>query len=214
MLCSFHALRCCMSSNSNNKIFHNSIEHFLCNPSDLFSDDVLSCLWIVFTNSVFQVTPQKIVRQVEILGVDLGQGLLVWCEMNLSHGKLCLRYSNALLEKWGTTSFQTAIFNRTLEYLRRSFLWDRLISRQTDNPWSPIPKISTLLTSFWGGYLKDKVLKNNPQTREDIIRKEIRWIAQEMLNRAVNNFIVWVAAVLSYTSAVHGTDIVLNTEKV
>ena len=28
---------------------------------------VLSCLWIVFTNSVFQVPPQKIVRRVEIL---------------------------------------------------------------------------------------------------------------------------------------------------
>ena len=34
-----------------------------------FSDDVLSCLWIVFTNSIFQVTPQKIVRRVEILGI-------------------------------------------------------------------------------------------------------------------------------------------------
>ena len=54
---------------SNNKIVYNSIEHFLCNPSDFFSDDVLSCLWIVFTNSVFQVPPQKIVRRVEILGI-------------------------------------------------------------------------------------------------------------------------------------------------
>ena len=32
-------------------------------PCDFSSDDVLSCLWIVFTNSVFQVPPQKIVRQ-------------------------------------------------------------------------------------------------------------------------------------------------------
>ena len=30
---------------------------------------VLFCLWIVFTNSVFQVPPQKIVRRVEILGI-------------------------------------------------------------------------------------------------------------------------------------------------
>ena len=56
------------SSNSNIKIVH-SIEHFLWNPSDLSSDDVLSCLWIVFTNSVFQVTFQKIVRHVKILGI-------------------------------------------------------------------------------------------------------------------------------------------------
>ena len=57
------------SSNSNIKIVHNSIEHFLWNSSDFFSDDVLSCLWVVFINSVFQVCLQKIVRWVEILGI-------------------------------------------------------------------------------------------------------------------------------------------------
>ena len=56
------------SSNSNIKIVHNSTEHFLWNLSDLFFDDVLYCLWIVFTKSVFEVPPQKIVRWVEILG--------------------------------------------------------------------------------------------------------------------------------------------------
>ena len=50
------------NNNSNNKIVHNSIEHFLCNLSDFFFDDVLSCLWIVLTNSVFQVPLQKIGR--------------------------------------------------------------------------------------------------------------------------------------------------------
>ena len=34
-----------------------------------FSDDLLSCLSIVFTNSIFQVPPRKIVRWVEILGI-------------------------------------------------------------------------------------------------------------------------------------------------
>ena len=53
----------------NIKIVHNSIEHFLWNPSDFFSDDVLSCLWIVFTNFVFQVLSQNIVSRVEILGI-------------------------------------------------------------------------------------------------------------------------------------------------
>ena len=47
------------SSNSNIKIVHNSIEHFLWNPSDFSSDDVLSCLWIVFTNSAFHVPLRK-----------------------------------------------------------------------------------------------------------------------------------------------------------
>ena len=64
---------------------------------------------------------------------------------------------------------------------------------------------------FLRGYLKDKVCENNPQAREDVIRKEIRRIAQEMLNRVVDTFIVRVAAVLSYSSTVHGAGI---TEKV
>ena len=67
MLVPCTALLC--EQNSNNKIVHNSIEHFLCSPFDFFSDDVLSCLWIVFTNSVFQISPQKIVRWVEILEI-------------------------------------------------------------------------------------------------------------------------------------------------
>ena len=58
------------SSNLNIKIVYNSIERFLWNPPDFFSDNVLSCLWIVFTNSVIQVPPQKIVRLVEILGIE------------------------------------------------------------------------------------------------------------------------------------------------
>ena len=58
------------SSKSNIKIVHNSNWAFLVNPSDLFSDDVLSCLWIVFTDTDFQVPPQKIVKRVEILGIE------------------------------------------------------------------------------------------------------------------------------------------------
>ena len=65
------------SSNLNIKIVLKSIEHFLWNPSDFFSDDVLFCLWIVFTNSVFRVPPQKI-RRVEIMGI----GWLVVCLRN------------------------------------------------------------------------------------------------------------------------------------
>ena len=61
--------------------------------------------------------------------------------------------------------------------------------------------------------LKDRVCENNPQTREDIIRNEIRRIPQEMLNIVVDNFNVPVAVVLSYSNAVHGTNIVLITEK-
>ena len=53
------------SSNSNIKIVHNSIKRFLWNPSDFFSDDVLSCLWIIFTNCLSGKSSEN--RQVEIL---------------------------------------------------------------------------------------------------------------------------------------------------
>ena len=85
------------SSNSNIKIVYKSIEHFLWNLSDFYSDVVfenLCCLWIVFINSVFQVPPQKIVRGVEIWGIGW-PGLSVWCKMSPSLGKYCLRNSSA-----------------------------------------------------------------------------------------------------------------------
>ena len=82
--------------------------------------------------------------------------------------------------------------NRALKYLRHNFPWDRLISRQTDNPWPSYSQDLNPPDYFLRGYLKDRVCENNPQTREDIIRKEIRQIAQEMLNRVVDNFIVRV----------------------
>ena len=147
------------SSNSNNKIVHNSIEHFLCNPSDFFSDDVLSCLWIVFTNSVFQVPHQKIVRWVEILGIgwlgvigftryesvpwEVMVGIQVFCSRN----EVASHFSNAsFLEQ-----------NRTLEYLRHNFPWYRPISRQTDNPWPSYSQDLNLLVYFLRGYLSDRI---------------------------------------------------------
>ena len=62
----------CDSSNPSIKIVHNSIEHFLRNPSDFSSAVVfenLRCLWFVFINSVFQVPLKKIVMRVEIWGI-------------------------------------------------------------------------------------------------------------------------------------------------
>ena len=132
--------------------------------------------------------------------------------MRLSLGKLCLRYLSVLYYKLGGASFLEQ--KRTLKYLRHNFPWDRLTSRQTDNPWPSYSQHLNPPDYFLRGYLKDRVCENNPQTREDIIRKEIRRIPQEMLNRVVDNFNVRVAAVLSYSSAVHGTNIVLITEKV
>ena len=104
--------------------------------------------------------------------------------------------------------------NRTPEYLRHYFPLDRLISRETENTWPFYSQDLNPPDYFQRRYLKNRVCENNPETREDIIRKEITRIPQKMLNRFVDNFNVRVAAVLSYSSAVHGTNIVLITEKV
>ena len=104
--------------------------------------------------------------------------------------------------------------NRTLEYFRHNVPWDTLILRQIDNPWPSYLQDLNLLDYFLMGYLKERLCENNPQTREDIIRRKIRRIPQEMLNRVVDNFNVRVAAVLSYSRMAHGTNIVLFTEKV
>ena len=85
---------------------------------------------------------------------------------------------------------------------------------QTDNPGPSYSQDLNPPDYFLREYLKDRVCENNPQTREDIIRKGIRWIPLEMLNRVMDNFNVGVAAVLSYSSAVYGTNIVLITEKI
>ena len=90
----------------------------------------------------------------------------------------------------------------------------KLISYKTDNPQPSYSEDLNPPDYFLRGYLKDRVCEKNPQTREDIIRKKIRRIPQEMLNRVVNNFNVRVAAVLSYNSAVHETNIVLITKEV
>ena len=178
-------------SNSNIKIVHNSIEYFLWNLSDFSFDDVLSCL-IVFTNSVFQVYSPSENSQV---GWDLGNRMArgYWFDVK------CVFPGRSYT--WGIQVFCLRnkvvphFLNRTLEYLRHNFPWERLISRQTNNPGHPICKISTHLTIFWGGTWKTRVCENN-QTREDIIRRQIRWIPLEMLNRVVDNFNVQVAAVL------------------
>ena len=109
---------------------------------------------------------------------------------------------------------QNTFSNRTLEYLRHNFPWDRLILRQTDNPWPSYSQDLNPPDYFLRGYLKDRVYENSPQTRQDSIRREIRRIPQEMLNRVVDSFNVRVAAVLSNSRTVHGTSIILITEKV
>ena len=133
------------SSNSNIKIVHNSIEHFLWNPSDFSSDDVLSCLRIVFTSSVFEVPSQKIVRRVEILGI--GWPRVISLTRNESVPWEVMRE----IFKCSFREMMRRLISRT-EHLNTS----RITSHGTDSfhvkPLTPvhhIPKISTWYTRNW-----------------------------------------------------------------
>ena len=161
-------------------------------PSDSFSDDVLYCLWIVFTNSAFQVPPQKIVKWVEILGIGWPGVIGLTRNESVPWKVMPKLFKCSVREMRWRLIFRTEhsphFSNITLEYLRHNFSWDRLISRQTHNPWPSCSQNLNQPDYFLRGYLKDRVCENNPQTREDIIRKGIRQIPQERLSRVVDNF--------------------------
>ena len=123
--------------------------------SDFSFADILSCLWIVFTNSFCQVPPQKIVWRVEILGIGwpgvigLTRNESVPWEVMPKVFKCSVREIRRHLISWtehlntsGITSHGTDSFHV------------RLIT-----PGHPIPKISTCLTIFWGGTWKTEFMK-------------------------------------------------------
>ena len=176
------------SSNSNIKIVHNSIDHFLRNLSDFSSDDVFSCLRIAFTNSVFQLPPSENSQASWDLGKRMARGY---------------RFDVKWVGPMGSYAWSIQVFCSRKEvpphFSNRNLNTSRATSHGTGSfciklitPDHAFPKISTCLTIFWGGFLKDRVCENNPQRREDIIRKEIRRIAQEMLNRVLDNFILLI----------------------
>ena len=202
------------SSNLNIKIVHNSFEHFLWNSSDFSSDDSSLVCGLFSQTLSFRYSPPPHQKNSQVVW-NVGNRMVRGYRFNMKWVYPMGSYA------WGIQVFCSVrvmrhhLISRT-EHLNTS----GLTSNGTDTfriklitPSHPIPKISTHLTVFWGGTWK-RVCENNSQTREDIIRKGIRRIPQEMLNRVVDNFIVRLAAALSYSSAVHGTNIVLITEKV
>ena len=157
------------SSNSNTKIVHNAIKHFLWKPSDFFSDDVLSCQWIVFTNSLFQVPPQKIVTRFEILGIGW-PGV-----MSLTRNEFVPWEVMSEVFKCSVREMRWRLISRT-DHLNTS----GLTSHGTDSfrvkpiiPGYPIPKMPTRMTIFCGGTWK-RVCENNPLTREVKVKSEVK----------------------------------------
>ena len=135
-------------SNSNIIIVRNSIEHIYW---------VLSCLWIVFTNSVFQVPLQKLVRQVEMLGIGC-PGVIV-----LIQNESVPWEGMPEVFKCSFREIGWHLISRT-GYLNTS----SITSHGTDSfciklitLGHPIPNISTHQTIFWEGTWKI-VCENNP----------------------------------------------------
>ena len=111
MLCLFHALLFCM-------IAQQQLESvwFLFLWCPLLSVDC-------FHKLCLSGTPSEDCQAGWDLGNRMVRGYRLYA-MSLSHEKLCLRYSSVLFEKWGGAAFLKQ--NRTLEYLRHNFPWDRL----------------------------------------------------------------------------------------
>ena len=196
------------SSNWNNKIVHKSIEHFLCNPSDFFSDDVLSWLWIVFINCL-SGTPCENSQ----VGWDFGNrvargyrfgmkwvcpmGSYAWCIQ-----VFCLRWWFDM--KW-------CLISRT-ERLNTS----GISSYGTDSfhvkpvtPGHPILKISTRLTIFWEVPERQLVKTIHRQERTSSEKK-----SDGLHKKCSIDLWTILFEFCSYSSAVHGTNIALITEKV
>ena len=136
-------------------VWHHSSNSNIKLSTTLLGVSVLSCLWIVFTNSVFQVRPQKIVRWVDILGLGWAEviGLIrnesVPREVMPEAFKCSVRETRRHLISWtehlntsGITSHGT----------------DSLCVKPITRGHS-IPKISTRLTIFWGSTWKTEFMK-------------------------------------------------------
>ena len=94
--------------------------------------------------------------------------------------------------------------DRSLEYLRRYFPGNRLISRRTDFPWPPYPPNLNPPDYFFSGYLKERIYNNNPKTLADLkdnIKSEIMKIAIDMIKRVIDNFNTHVRAVIHQQGA-------------
>ena len=155
------------SSNSNIKTVHNSIDHFLWNPSDFFfwwcpflSVDCFHKLCLSGTPTENSQTGWDIGNRMA-RGYQFDAKLVcpIWsyaCNIQV----FCLR--NEVAHHFS---------NRTLEYFSHIFPCDRLISRQTDNPCPSYSQDLNPSDYFPRRYLKNRVCENNRQTREEIIRK-------------------------------------------
>ena len=116
---------------------------------------VLSCLWIVFTNSVFQIPPQKIVRRVEILGIG-------W------PGVIGLMWNESVPVEVMPEVFKCSVREMRHHFISRTEhlnIWG-ITSNGTDSfhikpitPGHPVAKISTRLTIFSGGAWKTEFVK-------------------------------------------------------
>lgn len=94
--------------------------------------------------------------------------------------------------------------DRTLQYLRKYFPGDQLISRMTDNPWPPYSLDLSPPDYFLWGYLKERKYEDNPDTIDwlkENIKREIRRIPSDILERVINNFSARVANVIQQRSA-------------
>ena len=107
-----------------------------------------------------------------LLSISCGVRLIPFLMMS---SLVCQFFSQTLSvwEMWwcliSRTEHSHNFLNITFEYLRHNFLWDRLISRQTYNPWPCYSQNLNPPNYFLRGYLKDRVLSFSAVHRTNIV---------------------------------------------
>ena len=120
----------------------------------------------LFSQTVFQVLPQKIVRWVEILGIGWS-GVIGLMRIESVPWKAMPEVFKCSVQemRWVYCWRNEApphFLNRTVEYLRHSSPWDRLTLHQTKNPGTSYSQDLNPPDYFLRECLKDRVCENNP----------------------------------------------------
>ena len=117
----------------------------------------------------FRYHLRKIVRWVEILGIGWPRVVGLTRNESVSWKVMPEVFKCSISE---SVLVAPHFSNKTLEYLRYTFPWGRLISHQTDNPWPSYSHYLNPPDYSLRGYLKDQVCKNNLQTGENRIEEK------------------------------------------
>ena len=132
--------------------------------------------------------------------------------LKISYKSFKIWFSSVLFEKWGGDSFLEQ--NRTLEYLRHSIQWDRLILRQTDNSWPSYSQDLNPPDHFLKEYLKTEFVETIHRQKRTSSEEKSDGFHKKWLTELWTILMFELLLCCYIAASVHGANIVLITEKV